>query len=55
MKSVQLELELGNFRLLQAIRKAEKNVARKRFFDFVKFNFRREKNESTTNRKKHTL
>ena len=40
----QLEMELGNFKVLQAIRKSkvERNKeARKTFFRFVKFNFRR--------------
>ena len=42
----QLEMELGNFRVLQAIRKSkeERNKeSRKSFFRFVKFNFRRAK------------
>ena len=42
----QLELELGNFRVLQAIRKSKKErneESRKSFFRFVKFNFRKEK------------
>ena len=43
-QSKQLEMELGNFKVLQAIRKSkeERNKeARKSFFRFVKFNFRR--------------
>lgn len=42
-----MELELGNFKVLQAIRKsqdARNHEARKRFFRFVKFNFWRERN-----------
>ena len=42
----QMEMELGNFRVIQAIRKSQKKrneEARKTFFDFVKFNFRKEK------------
>lgn len=44
----QMEMELGNFRVLQAIRKAKEarnQEARKTFFRFVKFNFWREKND----------
>ena len=38
----QMEMELGNFRVLQAIRKskdARNKEARKTFFRWVKFNF----------------
>jgi|TARA_Y100000296_G_C4992204_1_gene165975 hypothetical protein len=38
----QIEMELGNFRVLQAIRKskdARNKEARKTFFRWVKFNF----------------
>ena len=41
----QLEMELGNFKVLQAIRKSKEKrnkEARKSFFSFFKFNFRRE-------------
>ena len=41
----QLEMELGNFKVLQAIRKSQEKrnkEARKSFFSFFKFNFRRE-------------
>ena len=47
----QMEMELGNFRVLQAIRKAKETrnkEARKTFFRFVKFNFWREKNETSS-------
>ena len=40
-----MELELGNFKLLQAIRRSQEarnKEARKSFFRFVKFNFWRE-------------
>jgi len=40
----QLELELGNFRVLQAIKKSQEKrneEARKNFFRFFKFNFRK--------------
>ena len=40
----ELEMELGNFKVLQAIRKSQEErnkEARKSFFRFVKFNFRR--------------
>ncbi len=41
----QMEMELGNFKVLQAIRKSQEKrnkEARKSFFRFIKFNFRRE-------------
>jgi len=40
----QLEMELGNFRVLQAIKRSKEKrnrEARQTFFRFVKFNFRR--------------
>jgi len=40
----QLELELGNFKVLQAIKKSQEKrneEARKNFFRFFKFNFRK--------------
>jgi len=40
----QLEMEFGNFKVLQAIRKSQEKrnkEARKTFFRFVKFNFGR--------------
>jgi len=43
----QTQLELGNFKLLQAIRRSQEarnKEARKSFFRFVKFNFFGEKN-----------
>ena len=46
MKYKQMELELGNFRVLQAIREAQKKrneEAKKRFFSFVHKNFKGEK------------
>ena len=45
----QMEMELGNFRVLQAIRKSKEvrnQEARKTFFRFVKFNFWRERNDN---------
>jgi len=42
-----MELDLGNFKVLQAIRRSQERrnqEARKSFFRFVKFNFWREKN-----------
>ena len=42
----QLEMELGNYRVIKAIRQSQEKrneEAKKRFFRFVKFNFRREK------------
>ena len=45
MKYRQMELELGNFRVLQAIREAQKKrneEAKKRFFSFVHKNFKGE-------------
>ena len=46
MKYRQMEMELGNFRVLQAIREAQKKrneEAKKRFFSFVHKNFKGEK------------
>ena len=43
----QMELDLGNFKVLQAIRRSQERrnqEARKSFFRFVKFNFWRERN-----------
>ena len=43
-QSKQLEMELGNFKVLQAIRRSQEErnkEARKSFFRFVKFNFRK--------------
>ena len=45
MRTTQMEMDLGNFKVLQAIRKSQQTrnkEARSRFFRFVKFNFRRE-------------
>ena len=45
MRVTQLELELRDFRVMKAIRQSQKKrneEARKRFFRFVKFNFRRD-------------
>jgi len=45
MSYKQMEFDLGNFRVMKAIRQSQKKrneEARKRFFRFVKFNFRRE-------------
>tara|TARA_R100001594_G_scaffold104844_1_gene139460 strand:- start:167 stop:334 length:168 start_codon:yes stop_codon:yes gene_type:complete len=45
----QMEFDLGNFQVLKAVRQSQEKrneEARKRFFRFVKFNFRREKNDS---------
>ena len=45
MSYKQMEFDLGNFRVMKAIRQSQKKrneEARKRFFRFVKFNFRRD-------------
>ena len=51
-----MELELGNFKLLQAIKKSKESrhrEARKSFFRFVNFNFWREKNGNNCNEGKN--
>ena len=51
----QMELELGNFKVLQAIRRSQERrnkEARKSFFRFVKFNFWREKNGNNSEERK---
>ena len=50
MNYKQMEFDLGNFRVMKAVRQSQEKrneEARKRFFRFVKFNFRRGKNEHT--------
>ena len=50
-----MEMDLGNFKGLQAIRRSQERrnqEARKSFFRFVKFNFWREKNGNNSEERK---